>query len=56
MLAALPPDTMHANPETMVEFLDRLRAAHGSVDGYAAHAGVSAAVVTRLRDRLLALE
>ena len=27
MLAALPPDTMHANPETIVEFLERLRSA-----------------------------
>ena len=53
MLAALPPDTMHANPETMLEFLARLRAAHGSFDGYADTAGVQPDVVARLRDRLL---
>jgi len=53
MLATLPPDTMHAKPETMVEFLDRLRAAHGSVEDFATHAGVPPAVVGRLRDRLL---
>ena len=53
MLAALPPDTMHANPETMVEFLERLRAAHGSVEVYARHAGVTADAISRLRGRLL---
>lgn len=53
MLAALPPDTMHANPETMVEFLERLRAAHRSVEVYARHAGVTADAISRLRGRLL---
>ena len=53
MLAALPPDTMHANPETMVEFLERLRAAHGSLEAYARHAGVTADAISRLRGRLL---
>jgi protein-tyrosine phosphatase len=53
MLAALPPDTMHANPETMVEFLARLRAAHGSVERYATRAGVPSDAVARLRERLL---
>src|SRR5262245_7883393 len=53
MLAALPPETMHANPETMVEFLGRLRDAHGSFEKYAAAAGVSSDVVERLRSRLL---
>jgi protein tyrosine/serine phosphatase len=53
MLAALPPDTMHADPETMMEFLDRLRAAHGSYADYVRGTGVTAASVDRLRDRLL---
>jgi protein-tyrosine phosphatase len=53
MLAALPPDTMHANPETMFEFLQRLRARSGSMEGYALAAGVSAAAIARLRARLL---
>jgi protein-tyrosine phosphatase len=53
MLAALPPDTMHANPETMLEFLERLRAAHGSFEDYARGTGMTAAVVGRLRERLL---
>ena len=42
MLAALPPDTMHANPETIVEFLERLRARFGSVEDYAQASGVAA--------------
>ncbi len=54
MLAALPPDTMHANPETMLEFLARLRAAHGSIADYALRAGVTAHAIDRLRGRLLA--
>jgi protein-tyrosine phosphatase len=56
MLAALPPDTMHANPETMMEFLERLRAAHGSFANYAGAAGVPPDAVERLRSRLLAAD
>jgi protein-tyrosine phosphatase len=53
MLAALPPDTMHANPETIVEFLERLRARFGSVEDYAMGAGVSEPAIARLRARLI---
>jgi len=53
MLAALPPDTMHAEPETMIAFLARLREAHGSIAAYAETAGVSAAAIGRLRERLI---
>jgi protein-tyrosine phosphatase len=53
MLDHLPPDTLHAEPETMVQFLARLRARHGSMDAYAAGAGVPPATVERLRARLL---
>lgn len=53
MLELLPADTMHANPETMVEFLSRLRESHGSFEGYARGAGLSDAVVARLRGRLV---
>jgi hypothetical protein len=56
MLAALPPDTMHAEPETMLEFLARLRAAHGSIEDYVLQAGVASAAIDRLRDRLLTEE
>ncbi len=53
MLELLPPDTMHANPETMVEFLSRLRESHGSFEGYARNAGLSDDAVARLRARLV---
>ena len=53
MLATLPPDTMHANPETIVEFLERLRARFGSVEDYALTAGVGAPAIARLRARLI---
>lgn len=53
MLGTLPPDTLHAEPETMAGFLARLRAAYGSVEGYARAAGVSEASIDGLRARLL---
>jgi protein-tyrosine phosphatase len=53
MLAALPPETMHALPETMDGFLRRLRQAHGSVEGYARDAGLDDAIIERLRASLL---
>jgi protein-tyrosine phosphatase len=53
MLAALPPDTLHANPETMVVLLGHLRARWGSLADYARAAGLDDAVRTRLIDRLL---
>lgn len=54
MLSALPPDTLHANPETMSTLLERLRDKYGSMRGYAEEAGVSPAAIERLRARLLA--
>ena len=53
MLAALPPDTLHAEAETMVAFLARIRERYGSMRGYARVAGVADAVVERLAERLL---
>jgi protein-tyrosine phosphatase len=53
MLAALPPETMHANPETIVEFLERLRVRFGSVEDYALASGVAAPAIERLRARLI---
>jgi protein tyrosine/serine phosphatase len=55
MLAMLPEDTQHAEPETMVSLLDRLRERYGSVLDYALAAGVSERSIERLRDRLLEL-
>lgn len=53
MLSALPPDTLHANPDTMVALLDRLRAQWGSVVDYARAAGVGNEAIARLRARLV---
>src|SRR5438093_1481866 len=53
MLSALPPDTLHAEAETMVVFLVRIRERYGSMRGYARAAGVADAVVERLAERLL---
>src|SRR5262245_8507283 len=53
MLDNLPPDTLHAEPETMIEFLDRLRTRYGSMEAYALAAGVTSTAVERLRLRLL---
>jgi protein-tyrosine phosphatase len=53
MLSALPPDTLHAEPETMLAFLDRMRGQYGSMDAYALSAGVAPDSLERLRTRLL---
>jgi protein-tyrosine phosphatase len=53
MLAALPPDTLHAEAETMVAFLAGIRSRYGSMAGYASAAGVEEADIARLRERLL---
>jgi protein-tyrosine phosphatase len=53
MLASLPPDTMHAKPETMVELLRRLGERFGSIEGYVRHAGVPVDAVDRLRATLV---
>jgi hypothetical protein len=49
MLASLPPDTLHAKPETMVELLRRLAERFGSIEGYARQAGVSPEAIAQLR-------
>ena len=53
MLSALPPDTLHAEPETMLAFLERMHGTYGSMEVYASSAGVSAEAIARLRERLL---
>lgn len=53
MFAALPPDTLHAEPATMESFLTRLRERHGSFAGYACAAGLDDAHRARLTARLL---
>ncbi len=54
MLAELPPDTLHAQPQTMSSLLERLRGTYGSMRGYARAAGVEDATIERLRERLIA--
>jgi protein-tyrosine phosphatase len=53
MLSALPPDTLHAEPETMIAFLERMRGTYGSMAGYARTAGAPDETIERLRERLL---
>jgi protein-tyrosine phosphatase len=52
-LRNLPPDTLHAEPATMLALLAQLRDRYGSLRGYADAIGLSAAQIERLRDRLL---
>jgi len=56
MLSALPPDTLHAQPETMITFLERVRAQYGSMRDYARSAGVADETVHALVARLLTAE
>ena len=56
VLADLPPDTLHAEPETMIEFLELVRTEFGSMRDYVRHAGVSIATIDRLQARLLATQ
>jgi protein tyrosine/serine phosphatase len=53
MLAALPPDTLHAEPATMTAFLAAMRARHGSMASYVRGGGLADVAVARLRARLL---
>lgn len=53
MLDALPPDTLHADPDTMLGLLERLRGRYGGVRRYAAAAGVTDAAIRRLEQRLV---
>ena len=54
MFSALPPDTLHAEPETMITLLDRVRREWGSMGGYLESIGVDAAAQGALSRRLVA--
>ena len=54
VLANLPPDTLHAEAETMVAFLERIRAEYGDMRGYAQAAGVAPDALEALVVRLVA--
>jgi protein-tyrosine phosphatase len=49
----LPPDTLHASPETMIDLLGTLQARHGSVRDCARAIGVSESVLEALEERML---
>lgn len=53
MLRLLPPDTLHAEPETMVEFLKQLQGVHRSIERYAEAGGLEGSALARLRSRLM---
>jgi protein-tyrosine phosphatase len=53
ILEALPPDTLHAQPETMLELLARIRERYGSMLAYLTAAGVSTRTLSQLANSLL---
>ena len=53
MRDVLPPDTLHANPETMAALVDGVHDRFGGWVGYLDAAGVSEETLDRLRARLL---
>lgn len=53
MFSALPPDTLHAEPETMIRLLERVRAEHGGMREYLLGAGVGEASLAALARRVL---
>ena len=53
MFEQLPPDTLHAEPETRISLLARVREQYGDMTGYAREIGVSEQAIQRLRARLL---
>jgi protein-tyrosine phosphatase len=53
MFDELPPDTLHADPETMENFLARVRDEFGGMAGYARAIGIDDGDVARLRERMV---
>jgi len=53
MFEQLPPDTLHAQPETMISLLARVRDQYGDMTGYVRDIGVAEQAIDRLRARLL---
>jgi protein-tyrosine phosphatase len=53
MFELLPPDTLHAEPETMLSLLGNLRERYGGMREYVREIGVADEQVSRLRARLL---
>jgi protein tyrosine/serine phosphatase len=53
MFAALPPDTLHAEPQTMLALLERVGGEWGDMRGYLRSQGVSQASLEALARRVL---
>ncbi len=53
MFEVLPPDTLHAEPETMISLLEKVRDRYGSMRDYALAIGVTGESLARLESRLL---
>lgn len=53
MLEALPPDTLHAEPATMIDLLTRVRERYGSMAEYLIAAGVARSTLEQLADATL---
>ena len=53
MLEALPPDTLHAEPATMIDLLTRIRERYGSMAQYLSAAGVPRETLERLAESTL---
>lgn len=53
MLEALPPDTLHAEPTTMIDLLTRIRERYGSMAEYLTAAGVAPTTLRRLETSML---
>ncbi len=53
MMEAMPKDVYDADPAAMTHFLAKVEAEEGSMEGWAANAGIDEAMRSRLRERLL---
>lgn len=53
VLERLPPETLHAEPKSMVSFLARVREAYGSIRSFALARGLDDETLARLEARLL---
>jgi protein-tyrosine phosphatase len=53
VLSSLPADTLHAEAETMIAFLERVRTEYGDMRAYARDAGVGAGALEALDGRLV---
>ena len=53
MWKELPPDTLHARPETMRGLLDRIQERWGGVAGYVESIGIEDHELAQLRERSL---